>query len=436
VGDVDHGGGRSTGRATPPRAAAAVPHAAARALARVLALVLAGGGAACALAGCASTPPPRVVEWTLAFYLPYDNDLAPLAAEIEAQVRAGLTGERAAATLLVDGPGEADMRRVSVGPGGAAVERLAGDDATDPAVFESFLRWTAATRPARHYALFLLGHGGRAGEIGVDRHRGPGRAAGWADAEAFGAALRRLAADLAPARLEVLVLQQCGRGSVEALWPFRATAPLVLASETFVGAPNTYYRPLGEAVSTRPLVEPSEVARLVLAHDRHAATLAVLDGARIAAIPAALDRLAAALDPTGRARLARPADRAPAYVHDGEAAFDLCEWARALGAANGAVEADVDRAVAWFSGTLVRSQRFRPVDYGGVEFPVVDRAWCGVAANVPTAGGAAGGAPAFPHAPQWADTLARLAPPRVLLGPPSVTSAPAPGSADAGGRLP
>ncbi len=378
-------------------------------------------------AGCRSDAPRRVHEWTLIFHLPNDNDLAPLAEQIEQEIRRGVVGDDAAATLLIDDAGRGGMRRVFITREGVSVERLESDDSTSSETFEEFLRWSVEAHPARRYGLFLLGHGGRVDEIALDEYTGPGRPSGWASALAFGEVTRRWAATLGDGRLELLMLQQCGRATVEGLWAFRDTAPLVLASETFVGAPNTYYQPLLEHASTGQPSEPAALARVILARDRHAATLAVIQGARLSEIPGALDRLAAVIGPSDHPRLERPGDQIPTFLHDGQTTYDLCSWSRSLAAANGIAEGDVRTVVNWFSQTLVISQRFRRVSYRGVEFPYVDPTWCGVATFVPSSSSDSGSRVEHPiyGVSRWDEMLERLASPRMLLGTPEVRHEPA-----------
>jgi hypothetical protein len=394
------------------------------AVARSWALALAAF-LACA---CAGEPPARPpLEWLFIFHLPDDNDLDRHAERIEGEIRAGLSGDRVAATLLVDRAGGGGLRRVALAGGRLVSEEvLETDDSAAPAVLDDYLRWAVRTHPARRYALCLLGHGGRLDEVALDT--GPPSEAGdgprWASATAMGETIRRWRGSLGEGDLELLVLQQCGRATIEGLYSFRGAADVVVASETFVGAPNTYYRHVLGRLSSRPRMNAGEVALAILDTERDAAALAVLDGRALADLPREADALADALLPADGGRLARPERQLATYGSGGEVTYDLCTFAAELAERNGrGGDPAVERQLRWFGETLVTARRSRDLS-----FPGVDREWCGVSTFVPWRPDALRAYDALPfyRASRWRGLIERLEPPVVVPEDPEIVSVPPP----------
>jgi hypothetical protein len=381
-----------------------------------------------ALSLAACEPPTHPVrDWVFIFQMPDDNDLDRHSELIEGEIRAGLSGDRVAATLLVDRAGGYGLRRIALAGGRVVSEDvLDTDDSTDLNVLEAYLSWAATLHPARHYALFLLGHGSRLDEVALDTYppapSGAEPRARWASATAMAETIRRWQRSLAVGRLELLVLQQCGRATMEGLYSFRGIADVVVASETFVGTPNTYYRPVLERLSKRPGMEPGEIAQAILDEERDTAALSVLDGRAIADLPRAADALASALLPPDGRLLTRPVRQLSAFGAGGEVTYDVCTFVRELAERNGhGGDPAVERQLQWLGEELVTARASHEM-----RFPEVDRAWCGVSTFVPwtpDALAAYGDLP-FYRASRWRELIERLTPPVVIPEDPDIVSVP------------
>jgi len=397
--------------------------------------------ALCAI-GCTEEPAPQLVdaepaphEWVFIFHVPNDNDLDRHAASIRGSIRRGLIGDRVAATLLIDDADPGGLRRVALTSDSVEEEILDTDDSTDVAVLEAFLEWSSETFPARHYALALLGHGGRLDEVALDL-RPEGSTEGnarWASAVAEADAVRRWRASLRSGELELLFLHQCGRATLEGLYSFRDTAPVIIASETFVGAPNSYYRPVLQHLEEEPDLDGAAVARAVLETERHAASLTVLDGRALDELPRRTNALVEALQrPDGR-RLARPLGQLSAFGFGGEVTYDLCTYGSELAERNGlSGEGAVSGALGWFRDHLVLARTSRHIF-----FPRVDDDWCGVATFIPWTPELLEGYGDLPfyRASRWRELLERLAPPSVIPGLPEISPVD-PATIDAAGTEP
>jgi hypothetical protein len=197
-------------------------------------------------------------EWTLVYYLPYDNDLSIHADPILAELERGAS-DRVAILALVDRPGEGGMERVTMTRGERTTERLETDTSGDPRAVGRLLDRAVNELPAEHYALFVLDHGGKLDEIGLDEH-GQRR---WLSARG---AQRELAAwrGRNERRLDALMLQQCGRGSIETYYLLHDEADVVIASQGILGAPNDYYREMLGAIARGQAPDGAALARAVI----------------------------------------------------------------------------------------------------------------------------------------------------------------------------
>src|SRR6185295_7527933 len=109
-----------------------------------------------------------------------------------------------------------------------------------------------------------------------------------------------------PGGLELLFLQQCGKGAIENFYEMRGSARFVLASETRIGAPNAYYADTLRALCERPSVDGAALAASIVEHESEEmfTQYAAADSAALDEIPARLDALAAPL--VGLPRIERP----------------------------------------------------------------------------------------------------------------------------------
>lgn len=185
------------------------------------------------LVACAEDPPPRA--WTLIYYLPYDNDLGEHADPILEQLGEGASRD-VAILALVDRPGPGGVERVMFTPE-RSVRHVELEGSGHPRVLGRLLDRAVSDLPAEHYALFVLDHGGKLDEIGRDDHGGPR----WLSARGAQREIARWRREHRT-KLDLLVLQQCGRGTIETYHLFREEADVVLASQGSIGAPNDYYR--------------------------------------------------------------------------------------------------------------------------------------------------------------------------------------------------
>lgn len=290
-------------------------------------------------------------RWVLIYYMSYDNNLDPLAAPILDGLQRGVAGSGLVVTVLVDDRDRRGLKRYAITGRGTEVERLATDDSSSTATFAAYLDWARNRYPADRYAVVFLDHGGRLDQMCLDDWPGEGRDAAWLSARAVADALREFRKAL-DGVLELLFLQQCGRGSIENLYNFRDTARVVLASQENVGAPNTYYEPTLKWLAAHPASEPAALARQIMASDEHYSSYVAVAGAALSELPRRLAPVVDALaGRTGAQRL--PAGLQPSFSNQGEQNFDLFEWLESACSASSVPVEPLRQFQAWVEGALI-----------------------------------------------------------------------------------
>lgn len=374
-------------------------------------------------------------RWLFVFIVPNDNDLDRNTGHIIEQIRGSLRGDEVAATMLVDRRDSLGLEQIAATSSSLESERLDTEDSTDVETLQRFLTWSSERFPADRTALCLLGHGGRIDEVLFDLAPEAARSGGersaapsWASQRDVARAIRRWKRSLRQQRLDLLFLHQCGRGTLEGLYHLRDTSDVIVLSETFVGAPNTYYGPLLELAAANPELDGLGAANAILDADNDAAALAIIDGSRLAEIPGVVDQLANALQRPDGAPLLHPRQQIPAYLHAGEATYDVCAYLGELARINGIVNPQLGRQLDWIRLDLVRRRTRHHRT-----FPFVATSWCGVAMLVEPPPNQLDQSYRqsieLYQSSQWLTLHDSLAPPMVQLGAPSVvTVAPQPPS--------
>jgi len=275
-------------------------------------------------------------EWTFVYVMSYDNDLSIHAGTILDAIEEGVKDDAVAVAVLADLPDEDGLRRHVITASGRTEETLGTDDSASPEVLAGFLDWVEEHLPAKRYALVFLDHGGGLDEMCLDRNPGGKGGARWLSARTVGPLLREFR-DRAGGEVELLFLQQCARGTIENLYNFRGAARAVLASQTRVGAPNTYYRATLMRLSRNPACTGFDVAEEIVWDDEHFTSYVCVDGEKIAELPGRLDPLVGEFLGDGSTRLLAPTAAAicyPGVFRPDETTYDLLDWLDGLARMN------------------------------------------------------------------------------------------------------
>lgn len=264
------------------------------------------------------TPRAEPAEWTLVYYLPYDNDLDPAAEPILRALSRVPRDRRIRVAAFVDRQGSDGIERHLHGGADAFFERLAADASSDVESLAGALRWVEEHAPARSYAVFLAGHSGGLADYAYDTNPGASDAQRWMDVRD----VERVLADWRPrrGRVRLLYLQQCARSTVETVHLMRHVAPVVIASQASMGAPNAYYDGMLRELVRNPGLSPEQLARVIVENE-DPDMFAALTAVRTEPLDRLGARLSDAIDPLlGVAELISTETRLTGRTEPGQAA--------------------------------------------------------------------------------------------------------------------
>src|SRR5688572_11462993 len=247
--------------------------------------------AAMSLRGQESAPVP--LDWLLVYTMSYDNNLENCGPVILDGLEEGAKEGKIAVTVLADFRDRDGLRRFTLSPAGRREEKLATDNSASEEVLEEYLAWAAKRHPAKKIAIVFLNHGGDLDDMSLDEQPGEGISKQWLSARRVGPILKKFQ-DGVGGKVELVFLQQCGRGSVDNLYNFRGAGAAVMASQTTVGAPNTYYAPTLKWLSKNPGSTGAEVARRIMQDDGHNLSYVCVRGDELPELPKRID---AAIEP-------------------------------------------------------------------------------------------------------------------------------------------
>jgi hypothetical protein len=115
-----------------------------------------------------------------------------------------------------------------------------GEDSSDASAFLAYLDWANRTFEAEHWAVIVVGHGGKINEVSPDDHRTIHRTRTWMRIDQFASAVSNFNRSTS-GRVELLFFQNCNKATLEVVYEARNCARYTLASQLTLGAPNYYY---------------------------------------------------------------------------------------------------------------------------------------------------------------------------------------------------
>ncbi len=179
-------------------------------------------------------------KWVVLYWMPYDNDLVRFGEPIVEMLVRGTRNSETAVAIQSDYWGDAKMRRRQLINGTVYEIDTSGEDSSDVSAFSAYLDWAYQTFDAEHWAVIVVGHGGRINEISPDDHGATWQKRTWMKVDQFANALSNF--DRATGgRVELLFFQNCNKAAVEVVYEARNCARYTLASQLNLGAPNYYY---------------------------------------------------------------------------------------------------------------------------------------------------------------------------------------------------
>ena len=175
-------------------------------------------------------------DWLMIYYMPYDNNLSPLADTIVNQFVTSPISNRSCVILQTDLAGAGGMRRYIINEDVATID-IDEEHSASPETFTSYLTWISENFKADHYAIVLLSHGGLINEYGLDEY--PTKQ--WLPIDSLALSIRHFNKLVGISKVDLLFEQVCSRGTLENLFEFRDVSKFTLASQHLVPAPGYYY---------------------------------------------------------------------------------------------------------------------------------------------------------------------------------------------------
>jgi hypothetical protein len=205
----------------------------------------------------------KTCDWLLIYYLPYDNDLSPLADTIIRQCLSHTFSGSVCMTIQTDLAGDGGMKRFSIDKNIDSVH-VAEENSGSAEGFSSYLHWVVQRYRAKHIAIVLLNHGGDLNEYGLDTY--PEKS--WIKVSEVAHVIREFNDKMNIAKIDLLYQQVCTRGTIENIYEFNDVAKFTLASQDLVPAPNYYYAKVFKTMDRNSPSDGKQLAELIVSSER------------------------------------------------------------------------------------------------------------------------------------------------------------------------
>ena len=325
--------------------------------------------------GCThSRPVERTYDWGVIYYMSYDNDLEPAGKIVINRIRREIRSGNTIAALQADFTDAGGMHRYVIRDSGVYHSRITCDESADEDQLIQYITWFTSTYACRRYMIMLLNHGDGVDRMcRDDRSLKPGKQ--WMSGRVLGEKLRTVAKKM-NGTLELLFLQQCGRGSLTNLYSFRDTAKYIMFSSRRIGSPNTYYTYLHNYLALHPKAPGSSVAEIIAGNDSDYIVYGCVKGKKLSELAS---RLHTVLTPFINSRTSLNVPLLPAvYTADnGETFADVNSFLYGSAQANSINQNSIQRFTEWLEHELLTGVWFSR--HAG---PAI-RKHCGISIYVP-----------------------------------------------------
>lgn len=230
-------------------------------------------------------------KWVVLYWMPYDNDLVPFGEPIVEMLTRGTRNSETVVLVQSDYLGDEKMRRRKLVNGTTHEMNVAEEDSSDVSVFSAYLDWANQTFEAEHWAVIVVGHGGKINEVSPDDHGATRQTPTWMRVDQFANAVS-IFNQVTDGRIELLFFQNCNKATLEVVYETRNCARYTLAYQLNLGAPNYYYEGFLKRLQ-EPSVSGYEAALAIMESERadmyH--TLTLVDNKSLEDIPERLSRM-------------------------------------------------------------------------------------------------------------------------------------------------
>lgn len=238
-------------------------------------------------------------KWAVLYWMPYDNDLSHFGEPIIEMLACGTQNTEVVVAVQSDYWGKSQMRRRQMIKGTVTEIKILEEDSSDNAALVVYLDWAHQTFEAEHWAVIVVGHGGKINELSPDDHPNHHQTRTWMSVDQFAKAVSQFNQSI-HGQVELLYFQNCNKATLEVIYEARDCARYTLASQLTLGAPNYYYEDWLKHLDA--LADGREAAVTIMNTERadmyH--TLTLVDNQAVEGIPEKLSKL---LHPILKSRL-------------------------------------------------------------------------------------------------------------------------------------
>jgi hypothetical protein len=305
----------------------------------------------------------------------YDNDLDRYGKPILDRIKKGCTSPNQVVAVQADFTDSQGMMRYTIRSTGTKETKIHTEDSAREDTALAYFEWFTKSFRCKRYVFTFLDHGGRIDEMCNDNSPGPS-GSHWMSGKVMGKRLRGLRQKLGD-KLQLLFLQQCGRGSLENLYSFRGTADYIMSSPVSVGAPNTYYTKLHEWLPKHPDATGAEVASKIADWDEDYTIYTCLRSSKLEELPNRVDGM---LKPLLETEGLKGGRRQRVIYADGEPIVDARAYFDGLAQANSSARA-ASAVASFFDWT--RKELFTYVRPKNADDPAAS-ALCGLSVFAPS----------------------------------------------------
>lgn len=238
-----------------------------------------------------SSQPKSRHPWVVLYWMPYDNNLVHFGEPIIKMLARGTKNSEAVVVVQSDYFGDTKMRRRTLINGAIYEMEILGEDSSNILAFSTYLDWAYQTFDAEHWAVIVVGHGGRINEISPDDHGATHQTLTWMRVDQLASEVSRFN-QATNRRVELLFFQNCNKATLEVVYETRSCARYTLASQLNLGAPNYYYEGFLTRLKNSSL-NGREAAIAIMESESSDMyhTLTLVDNRAVEHIPAKLSRL-------------------------------------------------------------------------------------------------------------------------------------------------
>ena len=204
-------------------------------------------------------------DWILLYWMPYDNDLWPHKAAIMKMLAQGVKSKNILVVVQADVFEQEFLTRSVITNGKIDTQQLDATNSASEDVFADYLNWTESQFSGTKWAIIFLGHGGNLDQISPDVHPVPDPNAGtqWMNIHKLNKVITEFN-EAIQGQIELLFLQNCCKGTVEAFYNFRDASNYIMASQMPLGAPNSYYEKVLQFLGKNPGVDGGKLAEKIM----------------------------------------------------------------------------------------------------------------------------------------------------------------------------